>query len=221
MNMIENSLDGLPEKNISDNIEETANNNIMNTESNIITEIKKENKLTTVETAAIRTILYEFFSLAEIEPSVKKNLYNRIKKDLPSISDKQLKQIWRDSEEKYYEGLSRPNPTAVINKLNDRAEKLIDKVLEESEKDATVIANTILNIDKHLADIHQVTNLAPSIEVNFKQEIPTDYLLNPGKFEPLIDPNKLVDVKISTPKPIDGLKLDPKNIKGNKNDQKF
>jgi len=138
-----------------------------------------QTKLSLIEKNAIKLILNEYFNLGNMEPNLKRNILSVLKKELPSVSEGNINKIYKEAESEFYKKLPRKNPEEIINKINAQSEFLIEKILDTSEKDIVDQAKTINQITETVAKVNRVMDVAPVVEINFKQELTDDYLLNP------------------------------------------
>lgn len=145
-------------------------NNITTTKSYILSDLEKK---------AVKLIILDYFELGNLTPHVKRNVLKKIKDELSSISETQLNKLYKDTEAEFYQKLPRKNPEQIINKINAQADYLIDKILDESEKDIVDQSNAINKLTETVAKVNRVMDVAPIVQINFNQEIPESTLLNP------------------------------------------
>ncbi len=129
--------------------------------------------------AIILANLNEHLATMERDPKVKKTVLATIKKDMPHLKDSQLKSLYRQAEHDFYLNLKRIPAEALLSKINETTEYLQDRILTESKKDIIYQAQAINDLNTTLAKINKITDVAPVVQINFHQELPESYLLNP------------------------------------------
>lgn len=135
-------------------------------------------QLSRLETKAIKELFKDFFIDKPENESAKEDIFKSIKEDLPSVTDVTLKRLYREAEHEYYQSLSRIPAEALVNKINETSNKLITRVLNESQKDIVDQAKVVNDFNKTLAAVNRLTDVAPKININFHQELPSNYLLD-------------------------------------------
>lgn len=138
-------------------------------------------RLSALETKAVTELFKDLLAMNKADYTQhKKDLFDSIKEDLPGITDSKLNSLWRNAEHEYYHALTRVPAEALINKINETSENLISRVLNESRKDIADQAKVVNEFHKTLAAVNKLTDQPAKIEINFKQELPPNYLLDPA-----------------------------------------
>lgn len=168
----------VPTSNITGIITNNGSNEIKPTEQ-LISELGGR-KISKVEKEALKIVIKRHLAMLNVNPTAKKNLVRSFKKELPDLTESQILSVYKEAEKEFYATTDRFTAEELINKLNIRAEYLMDNLLEKTPitiKDAAMQATAAVKIDTHIAKVNKLVDAAPNIEINFNQDIPEDKLL--------------------------------------------
>ncbi len=127
---------------------------------------------------AFEMIVFKSFSNQEnMIPRQKRLLLESLTKEFPALEIETIVNIYKRAEIAYYKQLPRMPTEALVAKMTEQHEFLIDKILDESQEDITKQAKTIKDINELTAKIMRINESPINIEINFKQNLDENALL--------------------------------------------
>lgn len=124
------------------------------------------------ERLAFEMLVWNHFTNSEMMvPRLKKQLKLDLIKNFPTLPQETVEQIYRKAEIRYYKQLPKIPSEVLVQKIMEQQDYLVDKVLDESQEDATRQLKEITNSNKLIAQLNKLTDLPVNIEINFKHDM--------------------------------------------------